>query len=135
MAKLYYNRECDDEVRTPDDWEDGFWKSEHLTDVDDLTDCYEMEDLTMLAISDVEGKFLVVELDSEDTPDFPYIPRRVWDGIEAYNDLFSDIQSGQDMTLAAAIMQLKLLRGHPVPELAYAGHGFTGWDGRIIRVE
>jgi len=145
---LYYNAEMR-KVAPLDDWkgpceelkqnyeESDFaaWASEHLTDIDDLPDCYEMDDLTTPPISDVTGKYLIVELDSEDTPEFPYIPRAIWDGIEAYNDLFSEIQSGQELNLAAAIMQLKMLRGHPVPELSYTGHGFTGWDGRIIRIE
>ncbi|NIA09462.1 MAG: hypothetical protein GWP10_06985, partial [Nitrospiraceae bacterium] len=83
-----------------------------------------------------EGKYLVVELDSEDTPEFPHIPRAVWDDLEEYDDgIFSEINNGQAVNLPTAILQLKLLRGHSIPEIGYPGHGLIGWDGMIMRVE
>jgi hypothetical protein len=108
------------------------WAGEHLTRIEYFAD-YSIDEI-IETFSEKDEKFLVVELDSENTPDFPYIPAQVWNGVEAYNDLFLEIQSGQEMMLAAAIIQLKLLRGYPIPELGYHGHGFTGWDGRIIRI-
>ncbi|NIA12148.1 MAG: hypothetical protein GWP10_21120 [Nitrospiraceae bacterium] len=39
------------------------------------------------------------------------------------------------VNLPTAILQLKLLRGRAVPEIGYPGHGFTGYDGMIMRVE
>ena len=34
-----------------------------------------------------------------------------------------------------AFVHLEMLRGRAVPEIGYPGHGFTGYDGMIMRVE
>ena len=146
--KLYYNNEARD-VASLADWKDSHieflpvdevfdfdtWKSENLTDVDDLPDLCDLEDLIKFPLRDVEGEYLVAELDSDDSADYPYIPLWVWEEISEYDDIFSDINIGGYVNFPIAIMQLKLLRGHPIPEIGYTGHGFVGWDGRIIKIE
>ena len=119
------------------------WAREHLTPIEDVADEYDVDAIIRAFYQDDEtgllwnddDVYLVVETDSENTPDFPYIPDAIWEEIEGYDGLFTDIRNGQPQQLATALVQLKLLRGHPIPEIGYSGHGFTGYDGMIMRVE
>ena len=119
------------------------WAREHLIPIEDVADEYDVDAIIRAFYQDDETGllwndddiYLVVETDSENTPDFPYIPDRIWKEIEEYDGLFEDICNGQPQHLATALVQLKLLRGHPIPEIGYMGHGFIGYDGRIMRVE
>ena len=154
VDRLYYNAEMGrvDMLSMFRDWqgeemsreEFDAWAGEYLINIEYFADensideiirkFYEDED-KKIVFGDDEEKYLVVELDSEDTPEFPYIPDAIWNEIEAYDDLFAEIRTGQQMTLVAALVQLKLLRGNPIPEIGYPGHGFIGYDGMILREE
>ena len=145
VDRLYYNAEMGkvDMLSMFRDWQgedlsrEDFdaWVSEHLTNIEYFADEYSLDKLNDEFCTQ-EGEYLVIELDSEDTPEYPHIPQAVWNDLEAYDDgIFSEITSGQAVNLPTALVQLKLLRGRAVPEIGYPGHGFTGYDGMIMRVE
>ena len=120
-----------------DDSREGFdeFCDECMTPIEYFADGYCLDKLND-GFSTQEGKYLVIDLDSEDTPEYPHIPQAIWNELEEYDDgIFSEITSGQAVNLPTAILQLKMLRGRAVPEIEYPGHGFTGYDGMIMRVE
>ncbi len=75
-----------------------------------------------------EKKFYIANCESEDAADFPYIEPWVWDELR---EIYPDIDEPCTDYETAEVL-LKLLRGEAIPEIGYFGHGFTGWDGRIL---
>ncbi|NIA09459.1 MAG: hypothetical protein GWP10_06970 [Nitrospiraceae bacterium] len=147
VDRLYYNKERGDVGmlsmfrgwQSEDIPREEFdvWAGENLTSIEYFGDEYGL-DRIIEEFGEIEGKYRVTALCGEDIPEFPeYIPQTVWDDIEAYNDLFSEIHTRQDINLATAIVQLKLLRGHSIPEVGWDSLGGEGvWDivGNMLKL-
>ncbi len=73
-------------------------------------------------------KYYIAKIVSEDAADFPHIEQWVWDELRK---MYPDIDDPCKDYETAEVL-LSLLRGESITAIGYFGHGFQGWDGRIL---
>jgi len=75
-------------------------------------------------------KYYIANIEDEDEADFPYIEDDVWHELRK---IYSDIDYIYVGHKTAEVL-LSVLRGEPLPEIGFFGHGHEGWSdrGRIL---
>ena len=112
--------------------DDGYfdeWKSKYLIDVNKLADMCDIQDTLRCPIKAVEGCYRVTNINNVQIIDFSSISGWVFEKLSAY---FPYINNRWYLDFPTAIVLLKLLYGHSIPEIEYNGNDRK--EGRIIRI-